>query len=291
MIDFSDIDYNCLKTWNLIGLGRTKGVFQLETHLGQSWAKRLKPSNLEELAALVALLRPGCLKAIVDGKSLTQHYVDRKHKKDEITYIHPSLEEVLKPTQGILIFQEQSLKIAQLLAGFNLQKADSLRKAIGKKQAGLMAEVKKSFLEGAESKKIVTKEVAEEIFGIIEKSNRYSFNKSHAISYAICAYWSAYAKAHHKLEFYCSYLRYAREKINPQKEVRELVSDAKLEDISIYPPSLNKLSTQFQINDNNIYFGIRDLKSVGTSHATKLLSVLESLPELSKKSVDELSWY
>ena len=153
--DVSNIGYEDAQAWDLICAGRTKGVFQLESSLGKSWAKRLKPRNLEELAALVALLRPGCLKAIVDGKSMTQHYVDRKHRKEQVTYLHDALEPILEKTQGVLVYQEQSMEIAQRIAGFNLQEADDLRKAIGKKKADLMIEVKKRFLEGSENEDIV----------------------------------------------------------------------------------------------------------------------------------------
>ena len=115
----------------------------MESNLGKSWAKRVKPRSIEELAALISIIRPGTLKAIQDGKSMTQRFVDRKNLKEEITYLHPSLEPILKGTQGVLVYQEQSMQIAQQLAGFDLQEADNLRKAIGKKKANLMAKVKK----------------------------------------------------------------------------------------------------------------------------------------------------
>ena len=166
------VDYNCEKTWALFAEGKTKGVFQLESNLGRSWSKKLAPSNLEELSALIAIIRPGCLKAYVDGKSMTQHFIDRKHGREEITYLHESLEEVLKPTYGVLVYQEQSMRIAQKVAGFNLQEADVLRKAIGKKKADLMAKVKKSFIEGAKRVGIVNEQEADEIFSWIEKSSR-----------------------------------------------------------------------------------------------------------------------
>ena len=162
-----NIDYNCENTWSLFHNGRTKGVFQLESNLGRSWSKKLKPSSIEELAALVALIRPGCLKAISDGKSMTQRYIDRKRGIEEVTYLDPSLEDILKPTYGVLVYQEQSMRIAQKVAGFDLQEADVLRKAIGKKKAGLMAQVKSAFLEGAEEEGIVSSDIAEEIFSWI----------------------------------------------------------------------------------------------------------------------------
>ena len=137
------INYNDEKTWQLFSEGKTKGIFQLESNLGKSWSKKVAPTNIEELSALIAIIRPGTLKAYVDGKSMTQHYVDRKHGREEVTYLHPSLEEILKPTYGVLVYQEQSMRIAQKIAGFNLQDADLLRKAIGKKKADVMNQVKK----------------------------------------------------------------------------------------------------------------------------------------------------
>ena len=192
------IDYKDKKTWDLFKDGKTKGVFQLESNLGKSWSKKLSPNNLEELAALIALIRPGCLKAVIDGKSMTQRFVDRAKGLEEIEYLDDSLEDILKPTYGVLVYQEQSMRIAQKLAGFDLKQADDLRKAIGKKNAKLMDQVKTSFLEGAVDQGIVTKSEAEEIFGWIEKSSRYSFNKSHAVAYAVNSYWSAWYKANHK---------------------------------------------------------------------------------------------
>ena len=256
--------------WDLICEGHTKGVFQLESQLGRSWAKKVRPKNINELAALISLIRPGCLKAFTDGKSMTQHYVDRKANIDPVTYPDESLEHILKETYGVLVYQEQSMMIAQELAGFTLKDADSLRKAIGKKKAGLMSEVKESFLRGAESKGIVTKEIAEEIFSWIEKSNRYAFNKSHAVSYAINAYWSAYCKFHKRVPFYVSYLNHSDRKPDPQKELKELIMDAKLSDIEVYPPRLQHLHTNFVAINNKIYFGLRHIKHIGQKECDKI---------------------
>ena len=171
------IDFNCAKTWNLFKEGKTKGIFQLESNLGKAWAKKVEPKNIEELAALISLIRPGTLKAVSDGKSMAQHYVDRKHGKDKVIYLHDSLEDILKSTYGVILYQEQSMLIAQKLAGFNLQEADDLRKAIGKKKADLMATIKTKFIEGCKKTRVVNEEIAKEIFSWIEKSSRYSFNK------------------------------------------------------------------------------------------------------------------
>ena len=279
------------KTWELICSGKTKGVFQLESNLGKSWAKRVQPKNIEELSALISIIRPGTLKAIVDGKSMTQHYVDRKNGVEEITYLHPSLEPILKGTQGVLVYQEQSMQIAQQLAGFNLQEADNLRKAIGKKKADLMAKVKQDFLKGSSEKGIITTEEAEEIFSWIEKSSRYAFNKSHAVSYAICAYWSAYAKFHFPLEFYCNYLIHSSGKPDPQREVKELVNDAKNLDIHISPPSIKSLNTKTDIIDDQIHFGLIDIKSVGMRQIDKFRDAVMFLEQTLGKSLYETSWY
>ena len=286
-----ELEFNDQDAWDLICNGKTKGVFQLESSLGRAWSKRAVPRNIEDLAALVSIIRPGCLKAIVDGKSMTQHYVDRKSGNEEIVYIHESLEPILKNTQGVLVYQEQSMEIAQRIAGFNLQQADDLRKAIGKKKAGLMAKIKKRFVEGAVNEAIVSKEDAEEIFSWIEKSSRYAFNKSHAVSYAICGYWSAFAKAHHPLEFYCNYLYYAHGKPDPQEEIRELVRDAKSLGIGIHPPSLQHLNESTKIIDKKIHFGLSDLKTIGARQINKLKEILPEAEGLIGKKVHEMSWY
>jgi DNA polymerase III alpha subunit len=230
------------------------------------------------------------LKAFVDGKSMTQHFIDRKHGREEVTYLHPALEEILKPTYGVLVYQEQSMRIAQKIAGFNLQEADVLRKAIGKKKADLMNEVKKSFIEGAQRVGIVTKEEAEEIFGWIEKSSRYAFNKSHSVSYAVCSYWSAYKKAHNTKEFFLSYLYYANEKQDPHQEIYELVSEAKLFDIEARTPSLSNFDKKFNIKGNKIYFGIKDIKSLTGNTGDKLIEAIEEASKELGKNITKFTW-
>jgi len=192
----SPMNLECSKTWELISEGNTKGCFQLESRLGKSMAKKLKPENIEQLSALISILRPGCLEAIRDGKSVSNHYIDKKNGEESVDYYHPALEDCLKGTYGEMIYQEQAMRIAKQIAGFDLQEADNLRKAIGKKKPEEMAKLKKKFISGAKKLKIVNKDEAEEIFGWIEKSQRYSFNKSHAVSYAMNAYLSAYTKSH-----------------------------------------------------------------------------------------------
>tara|TARA_R100000329_G_scaffold151105_2_gene145943 strand:- start:486 stop:2078 length:1593 start_codon:yes stop_codon:yes gene_type:complete len=270
-IDISNLDLECKSTWDIIGSGNTKGCFQLESRLGQMMSKKLKPENIEQLAALISIMRPGCLEAYRDGKSVSDHYIDKKNGIESIDYFHPSLEPVLKTTYGEMIYQEQAMEIAKVIAGFGLEEADVLRKAIGKKKVDLMNSVKKSFILGAQKTNVVSKEIAEEIFGWIEKSQRYSFNKSHAISYALNAYLSAYSKAHFPAHFFASYLKFAQDKIDPMKEIYELINNCREMDIDVYKPDFRKLSRSFTIDDDkNIYFGLTNIKGVGESVCNKI---------------------
>jgi len=288
-MSFDINDFEDAKVWDLICNGETKGVFQLESSLGKHWAKEVRPRNIKELAALISLIRPGCLKAKDnDGKSMTQVYADRKAGKPNspVEYLHESLKPILEETYGVLVYQEQSMMIAQKLAGFDLKEADALRKAIGKKKADLMEKVKKTFLEGTEKMSIVTQEVAEELFSWIEKSNRYAFNKSHAVSYAINAYWSAYCKTYRTKKFYEKYLGRADKKPKPDIEKKQLIVDAKRFDIDVIPPRLQNLHTEFTRcrESDKIYFGLRHVKNVGVKECEKIAGLV------SEQDISNYSW-
>lgn len=280
------INFNCPKTWELISDGNTKGCFQLESRLGRSMAKKLKPENIEQLSALISILRPGCIEAIRDGKSVSNHYIDKKNGLESVDHYHPSLESALNKTYGEMIYQEQAMEIAKNIAGFNLQEADMLRKAIGKKKPEEMAKVKSKFLEGTKKLGIVSNDQAEEIFGWIEKSQRYSFNKSHAVSYAVNAYLSAFAKAHFPRIFFASYLRFAKDKIDPKAEIKELIQNANAMDISVAIPDIRNLNSSFILKNNHIYFGLIDIKGFGESVYKKLCHTVES----SGMDLDHVSW-
>jgi DNA polymerase III alpha subunit len=275
-LDIEKINLECKKTWKIISDGNTKGCFQLESRLGQSLAKKLKPENIEQLAALVSIMRPGCLEAFREGKSVTHHYIDKKNHLESIDYFHSSLEPILNKTYGEMIYQEQAMQIAQKIAGFDLKEADMLRKAIGKKKPEEMAKVKQMFLEGSKKLKIVNESEAGELFNWIEKSQRYSFNKSHAVSYAFNAFLSAYAKAHFPKIFFTSYLMFAKDKIDPQKEIRDLVNNANEMDISVLVPDFRLLNENFILKNNNIYFGLTNIKGFGKSMYDKLMNLINS---------------
>lgn len=272
-----DINLDCSKTWEMISDGNTKGVFQLESRLGSSMAKRLKPQNVNQLSALISIMRPGSLEAFRDNKSISNHYIDKKNGEESIDYFHPALEPCLKSTYGEMIYQEQAMQIVQTIAGFNLQEADMLRKAIGKKKPEEMAKIKIKFKEGANKLGIVNEDEAEEIFSWIEKSQRYSFNASHAVSYAINAYVSAYAKAHFPKPFFASYLKFAKDKMDPQKEIKELVRNATEMDVVVCVPDLRKLNRNFIIDEEKIYFGLTDIKGVGDSVFDKIIELAKSI--------------
>jgi len=300
-IDITNVPENDADIWKMIGEGRVKGCFQIESHLGKTWCHKLKPENMTELAALISIIRPGTLKAIVDGKSMTQHFVDRKHGKEDIPSLHPSIDGLLQETYGVIVYQEQAMEISVRMAGFDLKEADNLRKAIGKKKADLMKEVRGKFLDGCK-KNYIDEEVAEEIFDMIEKSARYSFNKSHAVAYAKMAYWSAWTKYHYPEKFFKHWLRNADEKIDPDIEKRQLIMAAKAEDIEVRGPNINVLKENFSWQDNAIYFGICNVKNVGKAHLTQLIDGFKSLkgertwpnilvnilPSVNKRAVENL---
>lgn len=271
-----NINLDCQRTWDLISDGNTKGCFQLESRLGKSMAKKLKPQNMEQLSALISILRPGCLEAVRDGKTVSNHYIDKKNGLESVDYYHSALEPVLRTTYGEMIYQEQAMEIAKVVAGFDLQEADMLRKAIGKKKPEEMAKIKIKFIEGAEKSGVVSVSQAEEIFGWIEKSQRYSFNKSHAVSYAVNSYLSAYTKAHFPRIFFAAYLRFAKDKIDPKAEIKELVQNANEMDVSVCLPDIRNMNQYFILKNQKIYFGLTDIKGFGKAVFDKLSKLKDS---------------
>jgi DNA polymerase III alpha subunit len=263
--DVNKIPTNCPATFALISSGFTTGVFQLESRLGMDWAKKVKPQNIEEVAALTAIVRPGSLEA---GQS--DEYVDIKFGRKQPTYLHPALKNILSSTYNSMIYQEQVLAIAKEIAGFSMVEADNLRKAVGKKIPELMASLKQKFVDGALNNK-VKKEVAEQIFDWIEKSQRYSFNRSHAIAYGILSYNSAWMKCHFPLEFFTSYLTYSNYKSDTMDEIYRLVQDARLFGIEILQPDIKECNIKFKIIDDKIKFGLSNIKGVGESAVEKII--------------------
>jgi DNA polymerase III alpha subunit len=289
ILDFENLP-DCPLVWELLGSGRTKGVFQLESNLGRHWAKKLKPEKMEHLSALGSILRPGSLNSKnEEGVSMTELYCLRKNGIIPVEYFHPSLEPILKDSCGVLIYQEQILEIAKQLAGFTLQEADTLRKSVGKKLAELMAKVKLEFIAKAEKFGVVTKSEAETIFENIEKSQKYLFNKSHAWSYAVLGYETAYCKAHFPLQFFTNYLYYAKDKQDPMQEIKEVVTDAKSFGFEVVPPKFTKLKKHFSVDDNciEIMFGLSDVSGIGEKNVDKMKANAAKIPT----PITTWTWY
>ena len=266
--DINKIPLNCDATWRLISSGFTTGIFQLETHLGMEWAKKVQPNSIEELAALISILRPGPLES---GQA--DEYVDIKFGKKQPSYLHPLLKSILEPTYSSLIYQEQSLKIAADLAGFSLEESDTLRKGLGKKDTKIIAELKNKFINGCIKNKKISKETAEQIFGWIQKGQRYLFNRSHAVAYAMLGYQTGYMKTHFPREFFTSQLTYSQYKADSKDEIYKLVQDARLFGIDIYPPDIRHRNTHFEIVNNpneGIRFGLAHIRNVGQSAIEKI---------------------
>ena len=288
------VSTTCPAVWQMLGEGRTKGIFQLEAALGRQWSKKTKPKNLEDLGALNALLRPGCLRAMSGDppKSMTQRYADRKMGIEPVNYLHKAIEKALETTYGVLVYQEQAMRIAEEVAGFNKQEADVLRKAIGKKKADIMAKVEKEFLEKAEQAAIITLQEATEIFSWIRESQKYSFNKSHAVAYGKDAYWSAYIKAHFPITFFGAWILGANWKnADKYEEIAELLNDAKLHDVEVKTPQLSTLTKHTEVvNDEFVQFGLTEIKGIGPAMVKKILAELAAAESKISKPIMNWTW-
>jgi len=262
--DILDVGFEDKKTYKIIGMGRCKGIFQFEKHLGVDWCQKMKPRNLEEIAALSAILRPGPLITGLSAKYLK----NRKNGKWE--YIHPDLKPVLKNTYGVMVFQEQLIEIVKRFAGYDLAKADEVRKACGKKLPEEMAKHKKSFIEGCK-KNGYDQELADELWRWIEATAGYQFNKSHALAYGMMTYATAYLKANYPGEFFTTLLQLSDFGNSKQREeISELFYDAKLFGIEIKGPTLKRGNEDFELHNKKIYFGLKHIRGIGNSAIKEL---------------------
>lgn len=258
MPDFRDrvVGFDDEDVYRSISRGNNKGIFQLESKLGENWCRKVKPTNIEELAAVLSLIRPAVLES-----GLADQYLRNKNS-GEFMSIHPDLDPIFEETYGIMLYQEQMLEVVKKFGGFDLKEADSLRKAVGKKIPELMQSFKQKFLDGC-IRKYKNGPLADELWSWIEKGAEYGFNKSHALTYAMMAYTTAYAKFHEPQKFYCSLLQLSENEQKPQEEISEIFYDAKLQKISIKPPSLIHSEDDFSISGDDIYFGLKSIKKVG----------------------------
>ena len=264
-IDLSKIPLDDKKVFELLQQADTTGVFQLESAGMRRYLKELKPTELEDIIAMISLYRPGPIELI-------PQYIKRKFGKERVSYLHPLLEPVLKNTYGIMIYQEQLMAAAQALAGLTLSEADTLRKAVGKKIKSLLQEQKEKVINGV-IKKGIKKEIAEHFWTLIEPFDRYGFNKSHATGYAIIAYQTAYLRSHYPVEFYTSLFNSDSGDV---ERMAFLISEAKKVSINVLPPDINRSASRFapdlpavappsgaKKGNNGIRFGLLAIKNVG----------------------------
>ena len=255
VIDMSTLPLDDAATYELLRSGDTTAVFQLESGGMRRYLKALKPDSFEEIIAMVALYRPGPLQS-----GMVDDFIARKHGQQKIRYPHPALETVLKPTYGTIVYQEQVMQIAQILAGYTLGSADLLRRAMGKKDSKTMAEQQSKFVTGAVHNG-VKQRVAEEIFGLIEKFAEYGFNKSHSAAYALVTYQTAWLKAHYPAAYMCAVL--TEEMGNTDKLVR-MIDGCRRLGISILPPDINSSDFVFSVVDGQtIRYGLGAIRGVG----------------------------
>lgn len=282
-----NIPLNDPRTWELFKTGKVLGVFQLETPLGRQFCKRLKPESIEHVAALTAILRPGTMNAYDEsGKSMTQKYIDRKNKIEDITYYHNALKPILENTYGIAIYQEQSMRICVDLAGFSLVEADRIRKAAGKKDTQEMSEVANLFREKAREKGILNDEEIEVIIEWLKASQRYNFNSSHSYGYGVESIQTAFLKAAYTVEFFCAWLTKS-----PKTDVKALVTDARSFGITIKSPSIANIHEGFSILDNNtIEFGFGSVQGCGVAQLEKIRESVAKIEKTTSKQISELSW-
>jgi DNA polymerase III alpha subunit len=296
--DFPLLDINvrkapldCPAVWDMLARGLTKGVFQLESSLGRQWTKRLGPTSVEHVCALTAILRPGCLNGKdEEGVSTTEHYCRRKNGEEEPARFHPVVDEVLKETFNLLLYQESALRLVQVTAGFNLSEADQLRRATGKKLPEEMAKVKASFLDKARTYGVLSEEQADKLFGIIEASQRYGFNKSHAAGYGFTAYDTAYCKVHNPPAFFASWLKNSHDKPKPGDERAELIAEARLMGVEVVSPDFRRFERLTAVDRGVVRLSLADVKGVGHSTLGRLREEVEWGEKDLGRPVSEWAW-
>lgn len=262
-IDLDKLSLDDEKTFELFSNGLTIGIFQFANSRTRDYLTKLKPKDINDLSAMNALNRPGPMDLIPD-------FIDKKHGRKEITYLHPKIEPILKETYGIIVYQEQVMQIVREVAGHSLAKADIVRRAMGKKDEKLMKEQEKEFINGA-VKNGFDRKIAKDIFRLILKFADYGFNKSHSVAYSILAYYTAYFKAHYPLEFMTSLLNCRKDDTD---EMVLLINECGKMKIQLSKPDINVSYSDFAIDEtsgNRILFGLSSIKNVGHTVVDNLI--------------------
>ncbi len=276
----TEIPLNDGATFDLLSRGETVGVFQLEGDGMTRYIKELKPSALSDVAAMIALYRPGPMEHI-------STFIDSKHGRAVPHYPHPALKDILEETYGVIVYQDQVLQIARTFAGYSLGQADIVRKAMGKKIPEIMAEEKQNFLKGA-LEQGYTQAMAEEIFALIEPFAGYAFNKAHSVSYGLISYWTAYLKANFPIEYMAALLNSSKDSSD---KIASVVAECRRMSVSVLPPSVNKSEVNYSIDtdaDGNdaIRWGLSAVKGVGEGAVLPLVADRKEAGEFS--SIEDL---
>lgn len=269
-----DIDLNALplndpKTYTLLCGGNTTGVFQLESSGITEMVVRLKPSCFDDIVAILALYRPGPLDA-----GMVDHYIERKHGREPISYLHPLMKDILMDTYGVILYQEQIMQLARALSGYSLGEADILRKAMGKKNPEEMAKQKTRFVTGAVERGIAQK-LADEIFQQMETFARYGFNRSHTAAYALVSFQTAYLKAHYGVEFMAALMTHDME--DTDKTFKNF-NECRKQGIAVLPPNMNESSASFTVRQGKILFGLEAVKGTGQKAVEAIMRAREDGP-------------
>lgn len=272
-VNFDEMDYDDPEVYKMISTGNTMAVFQLESGGFQKFMKELQPTCLEDIIAGVSLYRPGPMDSIPT-------FVKNKHNPEGIQYVSPLLEPILDVTYGCIVYQEQVMKIVQVLAGYTLGRADSVRKMMGKKKLKDLKLEREVFLNGCESingkaavegavKRGLDVDVANKLWDEMEKFGSYAFNKSHAAAYAHVTYQTAYLKCHYEAEFLTAVLN---NRITNSDEIKNYITYAREEKIEVLPPNINLSETYFTVKNNQIRFGLAALKNVGVNVVDQIVN-------------------
>jgi DNA polymerase-3 subunit alpha len=258
-IDIFKISLDDYRVFRMLSAGDSSGIFQLESKGMRNTLRKVQPANFEELATVIALYRPGPMDYI-------DQYIINKNNPDEIKYLHPDLKPILSDTFGIMIYQEQIMRIAVDFAGFTMTKADILRSAVSKKSSEMLINLKNDFIQGCIDNNY-TQQIAQSIYEDINRFANYGFNKSHAVGYGFLAYIMSYLKVRYPLEFYCALLN---SKLGSNENVKYLI-ECKIKDIKVSAPDINESKETFYIKDNSIIYPFNQIKNISSLTSKEII--------------------
>lgn len=266
-VDLEALPLDDARTYTLLARGDTTGVFQLESGGITEMTMRLKPNSFDDIVAILALYRPGPLDA-----GMVEHYIERKHGREPVTYLHPLMKTSLSDTYGIILYQEQIMQLARELAGYSLGEADILRKAMGKKNPEEMAKQRERFLRGTTENKI-DKKLAGEIFDQMETFARYGFNRSHSAAYALVSFQTAYLKAHYPVEFMAALMSH---EMDDSDKILKNLNECRKQKVEVLPPDVNTSLAGFSVRDGKIRYGLSAVSGVGEKAVEAIVAARES---------------